>query len=757
MRSAVEIPGAESDPGQITKIATDEYEVVQEGLATILNLRRPVKSAGKGKDRDGGAPQQTVFYNPIQQFNRDLSVLAIRMFAEDLAEIRKARREREKQRNSTSAGKGKKRKRENADPVERRSVLGSRTSGQLEHGENIQEKGSDTLGKEVSLDVNFKGQDNTSPTVLSETIPPVVTEAHPIPESREKPPETPQGRRSLDTKIEEARNDKDMRPKIGTFRILDALSATGLRALRYAKEIPQVTSVTANDLSESATATIELNVRHNELVGKIHATTGNALTHMYRAATDGHYRLPDGGHGKYEVIDLDPYGTAAPFLDAAVQALVDGGLLCVTCTDSGVFASVGYAEKTYSQYGGLSVKGPQSHEAGLRLILHTIATSAARYGLAIEPLVSLSIDFYARVFVRIRKSPAEVKFLAGKTMLVYNCDSGCGAWTTQFLAQTKLKKDKKDGHFYKFGPGQAPSASPNCEHCGFKTHLSGPMWGGPLHNPYFIQRILDGLPSLDTKTYPTIPRIEGMLSTALEETLLDAPSDEPSDVPIETKPETSIIACLDPALPDPYPFFLIPSALAKVVHCSAPSQAAICGALIGLRYRVTRSHTKPGSIRTDAPWSVIWEVMREWVRQKAPVKEGAITKGTAGWEIMKHDRSRRRVQDLKEELKTIMDKAEDLEGAKTEIEAALYRASKGPAKNEPGDTIPAHPEQSNGGPVSELKVVFNEELGKDYSGKRLVRYQLNPRPNWGPMSRAKGGTVRAEPSEAIDPISPQLR
>ena len=35
----------------------------------------------------------------------------------------------------------------------------------------------------------------------------------------------------------------------------------------------------------------------------------------------------------YDVIDLDPYGSAAPFLDAAVQAIADGGLLSVTCTD----------------------------------------------------------------------------------------------------------------------------------------------------------------------------------------------------------------------------------------------------------------------------------------------------------------------------------------------------------------------------------------------------------------------------------------
>jgi tRNA (guanine26-N2/guanine27-N2)-dimethyltransferase len=36
---------------------------------------------------------------------------------------------------------------------------------------------------------------------------------------------------------------------------------------------------------------------------------------------------------KFDVIDLDPFGTAIPFLDAAINAC-DDTLLCVTFTDS---------------------------------------------------------------------------------------------------------------------------------------------------------------------------------------------------------------------------------------------------------------------------------------------------------------------------------------------------------------------------------------------------------------------------------------
>ena len=39
---------------------------------------------------------------------------------------------------------------------------------------------------------------------------------------------------------------------------------------------------------------------------------------------------------RFAVIDLDPYGSPTPFLDAAVQSVADGGLLCVTCTDMAV-------------------------------------------------------------------------------------------------------------------------------------------------------------------------------------------------------------------------------------------------------------------------------------------------------------------------------------------------------------------------------------------------------------------------------------
>ena len=289
---------------------------------------------------------------------------------------------------------------------------------------------------------------------------------------------------------------KPTTPTQSKFTILDALSATGLRALRYTLELPMVTSATANDLDPSAVDSIWRNIEYNkqhsttanpekmtaaEAVSKIKPSCGNAQHHMYSVLSPVHDSLStrEPQSSKYEVIDLDPYGTAVIFLDAAVQAVSNGGMLCVTCTDAGVWASTGYSEKCYSLYGGTPVKGEWCHEAGLRLILHSIATAAGKYGLYIEPLLSLSIDFYARVWVRIRQGPAEVKKLASSTMIVYNCDEGCGSWVTQRLGKAKEGTNKSGkGTFLKFGLARAPTVGENCAECGSVMHVSISHLGG---------------------------------------------------------------------------------------------------------------------------------------------------------------------------------------------------------------------------------------------------------------------------------------
>jgi tRNA (guanine26-N2/guanine27-N2)-dimethyltransferase len=489
--------------------------------------------------------------------------------------------------------------------------------------------------------------------------------------------------------------------------------------------MPFVTTVTANDILKSAADAIERNATHNGLRDKINVSVDDALAHMYSVIVRELRRTTlsktrPAPSEKYDIIDLDPYGSAAPFLDAAVQAVRDdGGLLCVTCTDAGVWASNGYPEKCFSLYGGVPVKGWYSHEVGLRLILHAIETSAARYGLAMEPLLSLSIDFYSRVFVRIRKSPSMVKFQGGKNMVIYSCGTGCGAWTTQPLMKNKPAPNKKgSGIFYKHGFTKAPTTGTSCEHCGSTMHLAGPMYAGRIHSPEFVKSVIAEAQEASPEIYGTKERVRGILQTALEEFLpspaeIEAQSSENGDTSKKLKKSLTEAQV---AAVDPYPFYFYPAHVSGVLHCACPPENALRGALRGLGYRVTRSHCKAGSMKTDAPWSAIWHVFREWVRQEAPVKEENIRPGSVAYRLLGLG------------SKSKPGEAASAEQASGETETG--ESAEGP---KPGGT-PAENAKDDQMP----EVVFDEKLGQYQDKGKYVRYQMNPRENWGPMNRAKG-------------------
>ncbi|KAA1064978.1 RNA methyltransferase tRNA(m5U54)methyltransferase [Puccinia graminis f. sp. tritici] len=311
------------------------------------------------------------FINPVQEYNRDLSISAIKAWSS-------IRNQELLEKKSNNSSKNQRKKNSN----NKRAVDPSPENGTTDHHHQSkklkQSSGSDHQS-------NPTIQEDPTSTISKESV--------------------DQAGQPLEPQVD--RNPKkETQPQ--KFTALEALSATGLRAIRYAKEIPTLKSIIANDLSLSAVNLIKANITHNGLdpkdpsteQAKVRVNQGDACDLMYS------HRAPD---RQFDVVDLDPYGTAAPFIDAAVQCVRNGGLLCVTCTDLAVLAGSAYPEKCFSNYGGSSMRAEYSHEYALRQVIHSLASSAARYGKQITPLLSLSIDFYVRIFVRVNHSPAEVK------------------------------------------------------------------------------------------------------------------------------------------------------------------------------------------------------------------------------------------------------------------------------------------------------------------------------------------------------------
>ncbi|KAM7074497.1 tRNA (guanine(26)-N(2))-dimethyltransferase isoform 1-T1 [Ciconia maguari] len=352
----------------------------------------------------------------------------------------------------------------------------------------------------------------------------------------------------------------------GGLRVLEALAASGLRSIRFAKEVPGLRAVVANDFSARAVELMSRNVAFNGVGDLVAPRMADARMLMYQCKVD---KEP------FDVIDLDPYGSPAPFLDAAVQAVSEGGLLCVTCTDMGVMAG-NSAETCYSKYGAVSLKGKFCHEMALRIILHSLDSRANCYQRFIVPLLSVSADFYIRVFVRVFTGQAKVKASASKQALVYHC-VGCGSHHLQ-----RLGKVTSHGTGFKYGAATGPPVGPTCEFCQQRHQLGGPMWAEPLHDAAFVERVLAALESSPGR-FQTEERMRGMLSVITEEL---------SDVPL---------------------YYTLDS-LSSTIHCNTPSLLQFRSALLHAGYRVSLSHACKNAVKTDAPPAVLWDIMRCWTK-----------------------------------------------------------------------------------------------------------------------------------------------
>lgn len=102
--------------GQLIEHHDKTYETIREGQAYILippNTQKHVNPQAKDKSKvDESVKAQSVFYNPIQQFNRDLSVLSIKAFGEDWIARKRAHHDKFREKNQQRRAANKKRKAE---------------------------------------------------------------------------------------------------------------------------------------------------------------------------------------------------------------------------------------------------------------------------------------------------------------------------------------------------------------------------------------------------------------------------------------------------------------------------------------------------------------------------------------------------------------------------------------------------------------------------------------------------------------------
>ncbi|PHJ25977.1 trna (guanine -n)-dimethyltransferase [Cystoisospora suis] len=310
----------------------------------------------------------------------------------------------------------------------------------------------------------------------------------------------------------------------------------------------------------------------------------------------------------FDVVDVDPYGSVAPFLDAAVQAVRPGGLVCLTSTDMPVLCG-NAPDVTFYKYGGAALKGKYMHEMAVRLVVYAATASAAKYKRTVVPLLSCSVDFYVRLFLQVFESPEGCKDVHSNSAVVHQCIH-CDFFRVIGLGAKALASSKQSGTAEPCSDRSAGCRAPKkrksallpedcsgtCPECGGRLTIGGPFYSGPLYQQEFLHKCL-GLCEVAKEVLPgltMVPRIRGLL-TAMSEELMDVPL-----------------------------YYHLPT-LCNRMKLEMLKPALLKSALIRLGYRVSHFHRDPQAIKTDAPSTVVFDILRTHGREHPPKHPGEST------------------------------------------------------------------------------------------------------------------------------------
>lgn len=236
-----------------------------------------------------------------------------------------------------------------------------------------------------------------------------------------------------------------------SLRVLDAMAGCGVRSLRYALE-SQADWVWANDANPEVAEVLELNL--TPLNGRAQLTNWSAK----RLFADCYQR-----QDFYDLVDIDSFGRASPFLSSCLQATKLGGLIYLTGTDSRTLAGHD-PDACLEHYGAYGRSHPAAHEQGLRILIGSLQQQALMQGFAIKPVFSLFQGQIYRVMVRFLKAQIPFADLYGLLGHCHRC-----------------------GHYQAAGWRYLSQAV--CPDCSLPLTLSGPMWLGSLHDPPFLDRM----------------------------------------------------------------------------------------------------------------------------------------------------------------------------------------------------------------------------------------------------------------------------
>lgn len=316
--------------------------------------------------------------------------------------------------------------------------------------------------------------------------------------------------------------------------ICDPLTGTGIRSIRFAAEIEGIKKIVSGDINQRSANLAAYNIKLNGLQKKV------IIKHKDANRLLSEYSAPK---KRFDIIDIDPFGTPVPHLTSAVSALRNNGLLAATATDMAPLCGV-HAKACVRKYGGRPMRTEYCHELAIRFLSAAIATTAAKYEVGINILFSHCTNHYIRVYAQIgygaQKADDSVKNL-GYVLHCFNCLHR-EITTHPFVENLK------------------------CPECGTSMDYAGPLWIGRISNAKFVELMQN---ENSHRAFKNSSKISKLLSLIKEEA--EAP-----------------------------PTYYVLDRISKKLNLPASSNFAFFQALKNAGFKAIPTHFNPQGIRTNA-------------------------------------------------------------------------------------------------------------------------------------------------------------
>lgn len=324
--------------------------------------------------------------------------------------------------------------------------------------------------------------------------------------------------------------------------VCEPMTGSGVRGIRFLLETGEIRSLVLGDLSPSALDLARGNAKLNGVSDrvKLRELDANLLMSLHS--------FPK---GRFDYIDVDPYGTPVFFMDTAIRAIKNHGVIALTATDMAPLCGVN-PRACIRKYGGRPLQGEFCHETALRLMTAAMVRQSAINEYATTPLFTYYADHYIRGYYRLDKGARVTERQLNQIGFIKYCPSCLNRYPSMENA-------------------------PEICVCGEEMNIGGPLWLGELSDKEYLDAMIAELDDLD------------YLQESRAATFMNLVKGEQGY---------------------PVGFFDIDKVCKKVKIKSA-STDEVFSAIKAKGYRVIHTHYGPRTIKTDAPISELTEIFKE--------------------------------------------------------------------------------------------------------------------------------------------------